>query len=213
MLVPTRREHIWSIGKCRLHASERYITLVTAEVILLTSITVHHSSLHRLPPQYYLGRQYVLWTLCVQDRQTGWLDASLDLQWRELWLHAAWRYHVAVVAYCLMPDHAHFLVGGLDERADQIRAIRFFRKESNATLRGLGFCWQTQPHDHVLRARESRDMCRSTAHYIFENPVRKGLVAQATEWPYAGSILPGYPNPPDSLAKAWSLFHRSLSWL
>ena len=39
-----------------------------------------------------------------------------------------------------------------------------------------------------------RDALASVAHYIRENPVRAGLVCSQEEWPYSGSILPGYPS-------------------
>jgi putative transposase len=40
--------------------------------------------------------------------------------------------------------------------------------------------------DHVLRAADNHD---AVAWYIFNNPVRKGLVNDPREWPYSGSWM------------------------
>jgi len=45
--------------------------------------------------------------------------------------------------------------------------------------------WQREFFDHVLRSNESYI---EKWNYIFDNPVRAGLTASATEWKYAGEI-------------------------
>ena len=45
--------------------------------------------------------------------------------------------------------------------------------------------WQREFFDHVLRASESYS---EKWNYVFENPVRAGLVTRADDWPYAGEI-------------------------
>jgi len=49
------------------------------------------------------------------------------------------------------------------------------------TARELGIRWQRDFFEHRLRHEESR---REKADYILANPVRKGLVNNAAEWPY-----------------------------
>ncbi len=59
-------------------------------------------------------------------------------------------------AYCFMPDHAHFLVQGKDDRSDLRRFIKGFKQKS-----GFEFSkhhqeklWQPSYYDHVLRKEE-----------------------------------------------------------
>ncbi len=53
-----------------------------------------------------------------------------------------------------MPDHLHMLWHGLTASSDQLRAIAFFRKASNESLARIGYQWQNQAHDRVLRQEE-----------------------------------------------------------
>jgi hypothetical protein len=52
----------------------------------------------------------------------------------------------------------------------------------------MGIEWQRDFFEHRLRSDES---WREKANYILANPVRKGLVAEISQWPYVF-----FPNPP-----------------
>jgi hypothetical protein len=45
--------------------------------------------------------------------------------------------------------------------------------------------WQREFFDQMLRSSESYS---EKWNYVFENPVRAGLVTRAEDWPYAGEI-------------------------
>jgi hypothetical protein len=45
--------------------------------------------------------------------------------------------------------------------------------------------WQREFFDHVLRSNESYS---EKWNYVFDNPVRAGLVSTTQEWKYAGEI-------------------------
>ena len=49
---------------------------------------------------------------------------------------------------------------------------------------------------------------REMACYIQQNPVRAGLVAEASEWPYLGAMLPGYPTLHPLQEKYWERFWK-----
>lgn len=92
-----------------------------------------------------------------------------------------------------MPDHMHLLWLGLHKDSDQRQGIAFLRKHLRAAL--APHDWQKQAHDHVLRDTErEKDAFQTIAHYIFENPVRAGLCANAGDYAYAGCCVPGYPE-------------------
>ena len=87
----------------------------------------------------------------------------------------------AVFAYCFMPNHAHLLAATPSERA----------------LNLSGPFWQTRYFDHALRQEESLE---TVASYIWENPVRAGLVAEARDHRYSGSLA--FPDAFSSGAEA-----------
>ncbi|HJZ04900.1 MAG TPA: hypothetical protein VI935_09660 [Thermodesulfobacteriota bacterium] len=46
--------------------------------------------------------------------------------------------------------------------------------------------WQKSFYDHILRNEES---VIETVRYIFNNPVRKGMVGEFKEYPFFGSMV------------------------
>lgn len=170
--------------------------------------------LPRLHPASYRGRSAVHWSMTLESRATGWLDASRHAALRELLLHACHRYALACPAYCLMPDHAHFLWIGLAGTSDQRLAAAWFRRHWNALL-APALALQRQAHDHVLRESErTHDAFPKIANYIFQNPERAGLVGAWRDWAFLGAIFPGVhpldPRAPDYWERFWREHHRRL---
>ncbi len=150
--------------------------------------------LPRLDPGFYRGRAAGHWTMAMEDRATGWLDECFHLRLREILVHVGVRYHLVFPVYCLMPDHAHFLVMGCRPAADQRLGIRMLRKSFTRFL-PEGIALQRQAHDHVLREAEcQRGAFENLAGYILQNPLRAGLVEEETAYAFCGSIVPGYPS-------------------
>jgi REP element-mobilizing transposase RayT len=153
----------------------------------------YRGGLKRLDKTYYEGISYVHWTMSLKDQATGWLDGKHHLQLREICTHALAREFLCCPAYCLMPDHGHFLVVGYDVRSDQRLAIRWLRREWNHLL--APHALQHQPYDSVLREKDrARDAFADTAAYILRNPERAGLVEDWRDWAFSGAIFPGYPH-------------------
>jgi putative transposase len=97
--------------------------------------------------------------------------------------HGCW-----VGAYCLMPDHLHFIAGTDHDDVSVLRFVdRFKGRTTNASWEHgwEGRLWQKRSHDHVIRQREGVD---AVSQYILENPVRAGLVAAPEDWPWSGII-------------------------
>ena len=92
----------------------------------------------------------------------------------------------ALLAYCLMPDHAHLLVEGLTDASDLREFAKLAKQRSGAqyAIQVGGRLWQEGYHDRVLRADED---AREVARYIIENPVRAGLVTTPFQYPHLGS--------------------------
>jgi REP element-mobilizing transposase RayT len=156
----------------------------------------------------------VHWTITLES-PPGWLDASFHALFRELLLHAAARERLFCPAYVLMPDHMHLVWMGLSLSSDQINGMRFLRKYLQVELTrrsspgGLQFELQKQSHDNVLREEErTHGAFASVCFYILDNPVRAGLVTSASEWPWIGAVLPGYPDVHPLDKDFWELFWK-----
>ncbi|MEY4938937.1 MAG: hypothetical protein RIQ93_672 [Verrucomicrobiota bacterium] len=164
--------------------------------------------LPRLTPEHYRGRAFVHWTLTTEDRATGWLTPEFHDHWRYILLHACARYDLICPAYVLMPDHIHLLWLGLNKNgSDQRIAVEFLRKHLRAHLAPAE--WQHQAHDHVLRDEErAHGAFAAVAQYLFENPLRAGLVSRWETYPYCGQTAPGYPDLDPKDQDYWPLFWR-----
>ena len=68
---------------------------------------------------------------------------------------------------------------------------------------------QKQPFDRVIRPEERRrGMFQASCDYIRLNPVRAGFVTGDEEWPFAGCVVPGYPDLHPARAESWEIFWR-----
>ncbi len=154
-----------------------------------------HAYLRRLAASSYCGTAAVHWSMTIAGRRIGWLDPQHHATIREILVHTLARYSLACPAYCLMPDHGHFLWIGTGPGADQQKAAAFFRRHWNHHLGARGFELQLQAHDHVLRPEErTTGAFAIVANYVLENPVRAGLVGRWDSYPYSGAIVVGRPE-------------------
>jgi putative transposase len=89
--------------------------------------------------------------------------------------------------YCLMPDHFHALIGPGTSNKSLGEICGSFK--SLSTRRSWrwrdGKLWHRQFYDHIIRNGDDFD---ETLSYIRLNPVRRGLVECAEDWPYTGRI-------------------------
>ena len=87
-----------------------------------------------------------------------------------------------------MPDHAHLELVGVSGTSDLIVLLHDVKGVATAQARDIGIrnLWEKSFHDHILRSDDNHD---AVAWYIFNNPVRKGLVKDPRDWPYSGSWM------------------------
>lgn len=95
---------------------------------------------------------------------------------------------LTMIAYCLMPNHYHFLIRQDGEQAAGLFAQRVFnsyskaynkRYEHTGTL--LEDNYKVKP---VVKSSHLLHLCR----YIHGNPVKDGLVADPADWPYSNYL-------------------------
>jgi putative transposase len=137
------------------------------------------------------------------------LNEHFHAAFREMMLHSAAREGLLCPAYCLMPDHLHFVWMGLGADTDQRNGIKFLRAQLGPFLKPAKF--QHQAYDHVLTLEERQRQAFSLAcaEYVLLNPLKSKLVQEPNEWAFAGAVVPGYPrvNPFDQDFWAWFWKH------
>jgi putative transposase len=89
--------------------------------------------------------------------------------------------------FVVMPDHFHLLITPgpqvtLERAMQFIKGGYSFRAKKELGLAGER--WQTSFHDHRVRDVVEYQSCRA---YIHENPVRRGLVQVAQQYPYSSA--------------------------
>jgi REP element-mobilizing transposase RayT len=104
-----------------------------------------------------------------------------------------------VSAYCLMPNHLHYLITPEREGCSVLTFTDQFKGKSTHLSWSLGWqgkLWQSRSYDHILRADED---WRKVAEYVLLNPVRKGWVGEWTEWRWSGLAEEADTNPDSPL--------------
>ena len=104
-------------------------------------------------------------------------------------LDGIWRHHALswmVGYYLLMPDHLHLFCSPHEWTVEIERWISYW-KFLLARRRPEAGRWQRGGFHHRLRSRIEFE---NKWQYVRENPIRRGLVENAEEWPYQGHIHP-----------------------
>jgi REP element-mobilizing transposase RayT len=133
-----------------------------------------------VPPLYFI-------TFCTMHRRPLLANEEVHDRFRR-YGDAGISRGVGVGRYVIMPDHVHLFV----RLSGPITVGIWVRGLKRAMLHGARECrsdarlWQPGFFDHVMRHDESYSQ---KWEYVRENPVRKGLVSRAEDWPYGGEIV------------------------
>ena len=124
----------------------------------------------------------VFLTACTKTRKPWLACPEAHERLRETWVEAdAWR----VGEYVLMPDHLHLFVSPKNLRFQLERWTIFWKSQFSRRHAHPDWAWQASVFHHRLRSRESYVQ---KWDYVQNNPVRAGLVAEASNWPFMGRI-------------------------
>jgi REP element-mobilizing transposase RayT len=96
--------------------------------------------------------------------------------------------NIPLYAYCIMPDHVHFLLSA-SETKGIIEFVREIKSRSTKLAWQDGYrgtIWQRSFYDHFLRRDED---CMLVANYIVHNPMRNGIVEHWEDYPFSGSLV------------------------
>ena len=96
-----------------------------------------------------------------------------------------WAKVAEIVAWCLIPNHYHFIVRQLKEGGIEgclRRSLDAYTRYLNLRRNRRGPLWETRMHNK--RIIDSAHLATVVA-YVHGNPVKHRLVKEAKEWPYS----------------------------
>jgi putative transposase len=140
--------------------------------------------------------------VCSKDRLELLAKDSIHELCRKVWQEAlSWR----VGTYVIMPDHIHLFCTPGEFPPPNLRGwVRFWKSliaqrwpggprpvANDAGMDGTepvppAKIWQRDYWDTQMRSHQQYDEKLS---YVRQNPVRKGMVTNADEWPYQGKVF------------------------
>jgi putative transposase len=143
----------------------------------------------RLPlPAYRQGHAFFI-TIATNHKHPWFsLHTLLCKRAIELMRDLASDFKLKIYAWCIMPDHIHFLLQG-NEIIDFIRLFKGKMTPDGRSLDPGRRLWQRSFFDHALRREESLS---KVACYIWENPVRAAIVDNPAKYSWSGSEV--WPN-------------------
>ncbi len=152
-----------------------------------------------------MARNWYFVTVCTRERRPHFHDGDLVDRLLRILRNASSSQGFDVYAYCFMPDHLHLELAGFSRWCELSVLMREFKGKAARQVRetGLRGLWQKGYYDHVLREGEDE---KAVAWYILNNPVRKGLVKDARQWPYCGSWVFDWKralDPPGKFVPPW----------
>ena len=92
------------------------------------------------------------------------------------------------IAYCLMPNHYHFLIRQDGEHPAGLLPQRVFNSYSKAYNKRYEHSGTLFEGNYKVILVESEAHLLHLCRYIHANPVKHGLVADAAEWPYSNYL-------------------------
>ena len=149
----------------------------------------------RLKDFNYKGFYRYFLTICTFEKSKYFTDNGLVYKVLDVLREVSNHCQFDIWAYCFMPDHLHLLIEGKDESSDMCKFVALFKQYSGYQFKkecGRKL-WEENYYEHILRKKEAT---QKVATYIFENPIRKGIVEDYTSYPYLGSFVFGLDSDP-----------------
>jgi putative transposase len=131
----------------------------------------------------FSGPNILRTTLCTKDRGEWLTQKPVMDQLHEIWLNQATAWLVG--DYLFMPDHIHFFCAPRDLRFGVERWFSFWKDCFSKQHEHEEWQWLRGGFHHRIRNAEE---FTEKWTYMMENPVRKGLVQDARDWPWTGRV-------------------------
>jgi REP element-mobilizing transposase RayT len=179
-----RLPHIYEVGRSVFLTWRLHDSLPPHWIFPKDALTTGHAfaAMDRLLDETRTGAFYM--------RQT----AVADMIEEAIQYNATILGHYRLHAFVVMPNHVHLLVTplvALPKLTKSLKGITSKRANAMLGLTGTTF-WQEESYDRLVRTEREFE---KTRNYIELNPVRAGLVVEASEyrWSSAGRATWGSP--------------------
>ena len=151
------------------------------------SLFMHHhpNKPHRLQQlfQSYDAPVYFV-TFCTADRKPILAHAAVHTALRQYAAKAEPR-GIAVGRYVIMPDHIHCFIRMAPQHTLGT-TVRMLKRALSVAISEPMPHWQPGFFDHLLRHRASYS---EKWDYVYQNPVRAGLVERPEDWAFQGEVV------------------------
>ncbi|MHC4873728.1 MAG: REP-associated tyrosine transposase [Planctomycetota bacterium] len=143
-----------------------------------------NSPIHVSPIDFFNKNTIVFLTVCTDKRKQILANEIVYKQLLDAWQKAdAW----SIGRYVIMPDHIHFFCSPAKEGVSLAKWVTFWKSHVS---RKWPFpeqqpVWQRDFWDRQLRSYEKYE---EKWEYVCQNPVRKGLVNDLSEWRFQGEL-------------------------
>ena len=141
------------------------------------------------------GWTYML-TFCTYERRPVLTSGAVPDAVAAVLAEIGARDDTDIDAFVIMPDNLHLLckIRGEQELSAAVRRIKsLLARAINAARDTSGSVWQRGYYDRAVRCvREYGELAR----YIWENPVRAGLVKRPEEYPWSSQNVKGVAGKP-----------------
>jgi len=120
------------------------------------------------------------------NRQAVFYDAADYLHYLKWLKEFADKYRLAILAYCLMPNHIHLIaIPYLQNSLSKIfnACHMLYSQYLNRKKQSIGHIWQARFHSCVLDEKH----LYAAVRYVENNPVRAGLVERAEDWKWSSA--------------------------
>ena len=145
----------------------------------------HPNKPHRLSQifQSYDAPVYFV-TFCTAQRKPILSNDAVHMAFR-LYAEKAEPRGIAIGRYVIMPDHIHCFVR-MAPKHTLGTTVRMMKRALSKGFEESTPHWQPGFFDHLLRHSESYS---EKWDYVYQNPVRAGLVERAEDWEFQGEIV------------------------
>ena len=147
-----------------------------------------HSHLRRLE-RVWISNPIFFITTNTDDRRPLLANEPAASILIDEWKSAPKRHGWYIGQYVVMPDHVHFFCSSGHETKNLSEFMKYWKEWTSKRIKrecGVeGRVWQPEFFDHVIRNENSYAQKKE---YVFNNPVRAGLVKNADDWLWKGVI-------------------------
>ena len=148
---------------------------------------------HRLDEQYYNGRIYVVFTICIKNHISVFIETEICNHFCRILFNEAQQQLCDIIAYVYLPDHCHIIIEGKSDDSRILEVIKRFKQKTGYWFyqNKIGIRWQKDFYDHIIRDEESLE---KHINYLLENPVRKGIVTDWHDYLFKGSMIHNFDD-------------------